>query len=353
MQAKKITQSIVATCLLFQVGRAQDIHFSQYAETPSSINPALAGVTYNTRVIANYKSQWSSVNASSQYRTIGLSFDQTIKHKKLRNNYFAVAANVFQDQAGDANMKTLNPNLGFTYIQRVNKQMKLSGGVQSGLFYRTIDVTQLRWGEQYNGYTYDALLPSGEPNVPRSAITSFDIGGGINLNFVQSDRFLSAKNAARFDAGFSAYHYNVGRSSFITADENLNTRMCMYFNGDFTIPGSRNAILPSFLYMYQNPSSEFILGALFKFIIGDPSTYTGNKKPFALSVGGYYRYKDAIVPAMLLQRDKFALGLSYDINISALTPATSRQGGFEIMLRYNLYPGYGINLGRSDARPSY
>lgn len=184
MQTKKIVNSLIASALLFQFAKGQDIHFSQYAETPSSINPALAGVTYNTRIVANFKTQWGSVG--TQYQTIGLSFDQTIKHKKLRDNYFAIAANIFQDQAGDARMKTLNPNLGFTYLQKINKKMKISGGIQSGLFYRTIDITQLRWGEQYNGYSYNAELPSGEPNVPRSSITSFDIGGGINLNSTPS-----------------------------------------------------------------------------------------------------------------------------------------------------------------------
>jgi hypothetical protein len=179
------------------------------------------------------------------------------------------------------------------------------------------------------------------------------MGGGMNLNYVQGDKFLSANTTAKFDAGFSAYHYRIGRSSFITSSEKLQTRVCAYFNGDFSIPNSKNAIMPSFLFMRQGPSMEFIAGALFKFILGDPSTYTPNKKPFALSLGGYYRYNDAIVPSLLFQYDKYAVGLSYDLNISALTPASSRKGGLEVMLRYNLFPGYGVNMGRTDARPSY
>jgi type IX secretion system PorP/SprF family membrane protein len=347
----RIIIPVLALGLLSKLSVAQDIHFSQYAETPTSINPALAGVTYNTRATLNYKSQWSSV--ANKYLTYGFTFEQAIKHKKLKGNYFAVVANVFKDAAGDAKLNTLNPNLGFTYIQKINKKMKLSGGVQSGFFYRTIDVSSLRWGEQYNGYNYDPGLPTGEPTVPRSSITSFDIGGGVNLNFLQSDRFLSAKNAAKFDVGFSAYHYSLGRSSFITTNEKLMTRYCAYFNGDFNIPNSINAIMPSFLVMRQGPNTEFIAGALFKFILGDPSTYTSLKKPRALSIGSYYRYRDAIIPSLLLQYNKYAFGISYDINVSPLTPASKRNGGIELMLRYNLFPGYGINLGRSDTKPSY
>lgn len=351
MRTINISRTIAAMVLTTTVATAQDIHFSQYPEAPSALNPALAGVTYNTRAIVNYKSQWASV--ATKYETMALSFDQTIKHKKLKDNYFAVAANIFRDMAGDAKMGTLNPNIGINYIQRVSKKMKLSGGVQSGFFYRTLDASNLRWDGNFNGYQYDPTRPSGEPNPTRSGFSAFDLGGGINLNFVQSDKFISAKNAAKFDAGIAAYHYRLGKSSFLNTDERLNTRMVAYFNGDLSIPNSMNAIMPTFLYMRQGGQSEFVAGALFKFILGDPSTYTALKKPRALSIGSYYRYKDAIIPTLLFQYDIYAFGVSYDINVSPLTPASRRNGGLEIMLRYNLYPGYGVNLGRTDTKPSY
>jgi type IX secretion system PorP/SprF family membrane protein len=350
MKTNYIIKSVLGLVCLSQAVIAQDIHFSQYAETPSSINPALAGVRYNTSIQANYKDQWGSV--ASKFQTIGLSFEQTLKFRKMKSNYFALAINLFRDAAGDAKLNTLNPNIGFSYIQKINRSMKLSGGIQGGFLYRTIDVDNLRWGKQYNGYSYDSNMPSGE-STPRSSITTYDIGGGINLNYAQSDKFISSRNAAKFNIGASAYHFGLGRNSFVTTTEKLQTRICAYANGDFNIPSTKNAIMPSFLYMRQGPSSEVILGALIKFILVDQSTYTGNKKPFALALGGYYRFKDAIIPALLLQYDKYALGVSYDINVSALTPASKRYGGLELMLRYNMFPGYGRNLGRSDTRPSY
>lgn len=350
MKTNYIIKSVLAFACLGQVAVAQDVHFSQFNETPSIINPALAGVRYNTTVYANYKDQWGSV--ATKYQTFGLSFEQTIKFRKLKRNYIAVAANIFRDAAGDAKLKTLNPNLGISYIQRITRKMKLSGGLQGGFFYRTIDVDNLRWDKQYNGYAYDPSLPSGE-NAPKSSITAYDLGAGVNLSFAESDRFISSRDASKFNVGFSAYHYSLGRNSFFTTEEKLQTRICAYFNGDFNIPSSKNAVLPSILYMRQGPSTEVIVGALLKFIIVDQSTYTGNKKPCAFSVGGHYRFKDAIIPSILFQYDRYAFGVSYDINVSALTPASRRNGGLEIMLRYNMAAGYGRMLGRSDTRPSY
>jgi type IX secretion system PorP/SprF family membrane protein len=350
MKNRYILSILAGTCCGL-TAVAQDIHFSQYAETPAIINPALAGVTYNTRIQANFKDQWSSVAA--RYRTIGLSFEQTIKHKKLKNNYFAISVNVFRDEAGDAHLTNLNPNVGVAYIQKINKQMKFSGGIQSGFMYRTIDVSSLRWGEQYDGYNYNAALPTGEPNTPRGSITTFDLGGGINLNYIKSDKFLSAKNNARFDVGLSAYHYGLGKTSFIVSSEKLQTKYCAYFNSEFAIPNSINAIMPSILYMRQGPSQELIAGALFKIIIGDPSTYTSIRKPRSFAVGGYYRFKDAIIPTVLFQYNKYGFGVAYDLNVSALTPASYRKGGLEVMLRYNMSPSYGVNLGRKDTKASY
>lgn len=350
MKTKHIITSLLAVAFLNQVGFAQDVHFSQYPEAPSSINPALAGVTYNTRVIVNYRNQWSSVGG--KYETMALSFDQTIKNKKFGSSYFAIAVNIFKDVAGDSKLSTLNPNLGVSYIQRISKKMKFSGGVQSGFFYRSIDASNLRFDRQYDGYTFNPNLANGE-DPTKSGITSFDVGGGVNLNYIQSDKFISAKNSAKFDVGISAFHYRLGKTSFFNTNERLNTRMCAYFNGDFNIPNSVNAIMPTVLYMRQGPQSEIVAGALFKFILGDVSTYTALKKPTAISIGGYYRFRDAIIPTLLFQHNRYAVGVSYDINVSALTPASKRNGGMEIMLRYNIFPGYGVNLGRTDTKPSY
>lgn len=352
MKLRNIISQIVCCLVILTTSvKAQDYHFSMFSEAPSAINPALAGVSYETRVVANYKTQWSSV--ANKYETMAVSFDQTIKHKKLKGNYFAVAANIYKDVAGDAKMGTLNPNLGIAYLQKISKKMKLSGGVQSGFFYRTIDASNLRWDGNYNGYNYDPTRSSGEPNPPRSGFSSFDIGGGMNLNFIQSDKYISAKNAAKFDAGFSAYHYSLGKNSFLNTNEKLKTRICAYFNGDFNIPGTINNIMPSILFMRQGPSTEIVAGAMFKFVIGDQSTYTSLKKSKAFSIGGYYRYADAIIPTFMFQYNTYAIGVAYDINVSALTPASKRKGGLEVMLRYNIFGGYGVNMGRTDTKPSY
>jgi len=53
--------SFLGLALCFSAG-AQDIHFSQFFETPLLRNPALAGIfTGDVRIQAVYRTQWASV----------------------------------------------------------------------------------------------------------------------------------------------------------------------------------------------------------------------------------------------------------------------------------------------------
>lgn len=328
--------------------KAQDIHFSQYNEAPVAINPALITTAYDTRAIANYRSQWGSVAKS--YQTYGITFEQAIRHLKLKKNYVGIAINIFSDKAGDAKLGSLMPNFGINYVTKASKFSKLSGGLQFGMVYRTIDVSALKWDSQYDGYQYNPELPSGE-TTPHSAITSFDMGGGVNFHYAKSERYISAQDGAKCDIGFSAFHYNIPKNSFFTSSERLYSKYIFHANLDYGIKSAGIALVPSLIYMKQGPSTETTLGFLIKYIIEDQATYTNLKRASSFSFGIYYRLKDAIVPTILFQKSKYAVGVAYDINVSQLTPASKLKGGLEVMLRYNTTPGYGRALGSTINKP--
>ena len=352
---KQINKNILfgVICLLSYVGKSQDIHFSQYLETPTSLNPALYGLNYDNRVMLNYKNQWGYV-ATKAYQTMGLSYDGGTG-KKLKGTRIGYGINIFRDIAGDAKMSSLLPSIGVSLSQQINKKMKVAGGFQYGLNYRTIDATNLRWGAQYQNYEYNSTALSGETPA-RSSVLSTDLGAGAHFSYAQSEKYISSKDGSKFDCGFAAYHFRVPKSSFITMSERLQTRYIFYMNGEFFIPKMRIAIDPSLIIMRQGGwkvNKEFIAGLMFKYVIVDQSKFTSIKKPSAISFGASYRYNDAIIPAVLMQYDVYAIGVSYDINVSQLTPASKLKGGLEILLRYNVAAGYGRKLGRSDTKASY
>ena len=66
--------------LISNLSWAQDIHFSQFDETPLFLNPANVGVPHEIRANVNYKSQWQSVNAP--FKTMAVSVDGRLLKKK-------------------------------------------------------------------------------------------------------------------------------------------------------------------------------------------------------------------------------------------------------------------------------
>jgi len=63
---------------------SQDLHFSQFNETPSLVNPALTGSQYVMRASIIYKDQWGSVTVP--YRTYGASYDMKFKASSWEKN---------------------------------------------------------------------------------------------------------------------------------------------------------------------------------------------------------------------------------------------------------------------------
>ena len=63
------------------------------------------------------------------------------------------------------------------------------------------------------------------------------------------------------------------------------------------------------------------------------SKYTGFKQRSAIGIGAYYRNQDALIVNLLIEKGKYAVGFSYDINASGLARASKSRGGFEITLR--------------------
>ena len=74
---------------------------------------------------------------------------------------------------------------------------------------------------------------------------------------------------------------------------------------------------------------EVNLGSAIEFDLpdnSDPDKY--------VSIGGYYRLKDAFVFVVGVGFMNFSMGISYDINLSSLNTASNYKGGLELSLIY-------------------
>ena len=323
---------------------SQDIHFSQFYETPSLLNPALTGATSNLRASMQYRSQWGSVTVP--YKTIAASFEMKFNQKNWQQGSnanqvqkkfvqgLAGGISFFSDKAGDGNMGLTQVTLSVAEQVPLDDKNSLSVGLQGSLVQRSIDYSKLIWPNQYNGTGYNTNINPGE-DLSSSDFIYGDYVGGLLWTYGKGEMYMTANDEVKANAGISFYHLGKVRENYFSnTPDILNMRLAAHGGMVFGIKNSSLDIAPSFLLNFQGPAKEIIFGSLFKYNLREDSKFTGNIKSAFVSIGGYYRNNDAIIPTFLLEMGQYAFGISYDLNVSGLKAASNYRGGVEIMLRF-------------------
>ena len=312
---------LVACALFFLKSDGQDLHFSQFQNSPLNHNPALTGIfNGDQRFAANYRRQW--FEASADYLTFSGSYDMKFRRDGARN-FWSAGAIFNYDRAGDANLATAFLGLNGSYTVGVTNGFLITLGAQAGAGQRSLRTMELTWGNYWNGSSVDPGLGSGEPTFDESNFY-FDLGGGINFRLQKSSR-------TRLDLGVGTFHLNQPEYTFYANPDNPPSLPIRYA---FQAYGSLQLL--SFLDLQANglyhtigPFEEIIFGGLLNIHISRKRA-----REVQLGIGAHVRLDDALIPMVQLQYDGWRVGLSYDINTSGFEVATSGRGGPEISVLY-------------------
>lgn len=334
---KLFTLFIIICCaVLLKESRlvAQDMHFSQFYMSPLTQNPAFAGAIYGIEAQVNYKNQWRSVG--SPYKTTAASYDMSFQKKKRAKAFFGAGLNFFSDKAGDSKMGTTQVNLsgaGHVYLDRYTK---IGGGLQVGFVQRSVDYTQLQWGNQFTGMAYDQNLSSRETNTGAISIKYPDVAAGMVFSYdnTAGAKRVADNNELKANVGLAIFHISQPKYSFNGSDEKLYAKFVLHGNVLISVPYSNLGFVPGLMICKQGGPSEIFAGSLVRYKLKQKSKYTSIKTSSAISGGAYYRAMDAIVAVMQMEYSNYTIGMSYDINVSHLKTASVGRGGFEISIRY-------------------
>jgi type IX secretion system PorP/SprF family membrane protein len=337
--------SLSVFSILFLNAKSQDLHFSQFNENPSLINPALTGAAHVIRASAIYKDQWRSITVP--YKTFGASFEmkfkasawdkvgnhETEKYKKAFNR-LAGGLSFYSDKAGDGSMGTTNVNLSLATFIPVNKKSSISVGLQASVVQKKVDYTKFIWPDQYNGSTYDASAASGESYTTNNFIYP-DFAGGLLYTYGYNEKAIGANNQFRFEFGVSMYHLASPKLKYLSqTSERLYSKQNIHGKCLVGIRNTNVSLMPSFLFSYQGATKEMIEGIMIRHSFKDDSKYTGFIKASTFSYGGFYRNKDAFIAVVQMEFAQYSIAFSYDINTSKLTKVSGFRGGPEITLRF-------------------
>jgi len=310
---------LTVICISFlNVLQSQDIHYSQFFNSPLNLNPALTGI-YNgdARLHANYKNQWSSVPVDYTSADLGADFKLRTGNK---GHFLGYGVLVNYDTAGDLNLGWTGANLFLSYSLRLSDKSLLTPGVTGGYYQRAYDQQNAITGSQWGGKVV-------EPTNPTEALASdninfLDLGIGLNYRWQKAYRKF-------FDLGGSLLHINSPSQKFAT-DKSYTIdrpdRLSFYGMLNYEIHDDIDLLLNG-LYSTQDEYQEIVANAQLKL-------YLGSTKDKALYLGAGYRFDDAWYPMIALEMGQFYGGFSYDLNNSAWDIASSGRGGPELSLRY-------------------
>lgn len=314
---------------------AQGIHFSQYYNAPMLTNPANTALMPDNdyRVGANYRSQWASVPVP--YHTFSAYADFGAMRTRNETNWLGFGVALFNDKAGNGDL-ALTKMEGFAaYHQLLGASSMVSAGISGGYVQRSVDFSKLTFNRQWDGFSFDGNLPSGEvPGMRKSAY--LDVGAGVNYAYFPND-------AVYMKIGVGAAHLNSPNETFYGIKNNMAIRPTA--NVDVLLKAGRSLIVnPSVYFTTQRGAYELMYGSLFTVAIG--GKYSGEDK---LLLGAYHRLGDAIVATAGFEWGSMRLMMSYDITISQLSPYNNHAGAFEVGVKWEgVYGGRGNPMGRKS-----
>ena len=323
-----------ATCALWFVpcAFAQDLHFSQFMNSPLLTNPANTGFIPQAdyRLGMNYRNQWSAIMAVP-YKTMSAFGDVQVLRNRIETGWMGLGGVILHDVAGSGNLTSTKIYGSVAYHQMINSGSLVSAGFNVGWANKQINVTNLKFPDQYDGKFFDNHLPTGVA-LAENNINYLDIQAGANYAYFPNEKVY-------VNAGFSAMHVNRPRESFFDQEPGVDNRVPVRFtgflNGSFKL-NDEWIINPNIYFSEQAKAYEIVGGANAHYnLSGD-----GDKE---LIGGLYYRYKDAIIPMVGLVYKDYTFTFTYDATTSTLKNYNNTRGAFEFSLIKN-----GFFTGRTD-----
>jgi type IX secretion system PorP/SprF family membrane protein len=299
--------------------KAQDIHFSQFYNSPLTLNPAETGFFRGGiyRAAANYRNQWNWL--PFPYTTYSASFDVKALEQFMQNrDVLGVGIYAYSDKAGEGNISSSGGALSLAFHKDFYQGMNLIGlGGQVAMKQIGFDPNVLVFGDQIENGTATTLETFATTNV-----SYVDVNVGAFWNFIPND-------ALNINTGVAYMHANAPQISFLDDGINwtLNNLIVVYSYWGISMH-EKFDLLPSLIYMNQQANIEMFLGSAVRYNSTDEMGFRA---------GMWYRnsrISDAVTLLVGMDIGTLKAAMSYDVNVSTLSSASNGNGAFEFSIIY-------------------
>lgn len=298
----------------------QDLHFSQFYNSPLTTNPANTGFIPDAsyRLGVNYRTQYSNI-MQVPYKTFSAFADAKFMEDRLENGWLGLGAVLLGDEAGSGSLKSTKIYGSVAYHQLLGYSSLLSAGFNVGYAQKTINPSRLKFPDQFDGKFFDANR-STNVLLTNTNTNYFDLQAGLNYAYFPNDDIY-------INAGYSALHVNKPRETFFNDKTNSSlvpVRHIAFANAIIKV-SDRVIVNPNVYYSNQANASEIAGGLRANYNLSE----AGETQFMA---GLYYRHKESIIPVVGLVNNGLEFTFSYDVTTSSLNSFNNGKGAFELSL---------------------
>lgn len=299
----------------------QDLHMTQWWNSPLFVNPAMNGYQQGEMQFSTgMRSQWKGVSGVP-YQTQWLQGELN----KWSTHKWSFAGGVARDIAGDGNWRQLQLYANASrhwVIDSASTIISLGGQLKFQQW--SWDPNLWQWGSQWNGTYYDSQLPNQEYQLQQTARI---VGLNSGVNWQQNWTSLFNSNLALGINQMYASSFDINGST-----QRIKPRWNVSMEFNYKLSSNWKARLLS-LNQSQLGQKEWIAIGQMENVIDDRVwNYVSWKAGFG------FRNRDALVMVFGGQYGQHQLGLSYDWNVSKFAEATEYRGGWELHYSWLLNP---------------
>ena len=297
----------------------QDIHFSQIDINPILFNPAYSGFFDGTgRFGLAYRNQWASV--SKAFQTVAATAEMSLARRRYYRDGLNLGMILYNDRAGTLHYGTTAGNIILSYY-------KALGSSNNNFVSLALESSCGQAG--FN--TSDIEMQDPSDKLENTSANFISIGGGVAWFYQPNDEVY-------LKLGLSARNINKPDISYLELrDAFIERKMSLYARLEYRA-WSNVSLLPLVACMVQNNYREILFGGDVKYYLSEASHQT-----LIASAGIHYRWRDAALVELALEYNAFIFALTYDANLSKLTPASKSIGSFELGIVYRMIKNKKVN----------
>ena len=315
---KKYIIILLLSLFISELAISQDPFFSQYYESPMSLNPALIGngLVKDARISMITRNQWWGGN-SQPYLTNTVSFEKRIGEKNLGEDQFVMGLMLLNERSNGGVLSNTYFTGGLNYRNSLDAEGKsvLSGAISASYSNRMLDLSQATFQSQFGSFGFIQSASNYDP-ISSSSLNNkyFDVNIGLS--------YEHKSNKMDYEIGSALFHASRPKEGVLNNTEykmdprvvftsTLNWRPSI--TGEWSLSGN---------YQIQSQKQLLTMGVTYAVCVTDNTTHKA-------ILGLYNRFNESVYPYIGIQSNDLKFGVSYDIITGAAKTSLNSVQSFE------------------------